>query len=102
MIIGVWQATLAMKERDQLNEPTVLVAMRQMSTVWEQLFPIEQHRVLRLLIERVQLHDDGLEIVWQQNGWREFGRKLGGHALIEEQREPEDAHNNVEDCEVLS
>jgi DNA invertase Pin-like site-specific DNA recombinase len=102
MIIGVWQATLAMKERDQLNEPTVLVAMRQMSAVWEQLFPIEQHRILRLLIERVQLHDDGLEIVWQQNGWREFGRKLGGYALIEEQREPEDAHNNVEDCEVLS
>jgi hypothetical protein len=66
----------------------VLVAMRQMSTVWEQLFPIEQHRILRLLIERVQLHDDGLEIIWQQDGWREFGRKLGSHALIEEQREP--------------
>lgn len=102
MIVGVWQSTLAMKERDQLDEPTVLVAMRQMSTVWEQLFPIEQHRILRLLIERVQLHDDGLEIIWQQDGWREFGRKLGSHALIEEQREPEDAYHAVADCEVLS
>ncbi|MEQ1916783.1 MAG: recombinase family protein [Gallionella sp.] len=102
MVVGVWQATLAMKACDQLDEPTVLVAMRQMSKVWEQLFPIEQHRILRLLIERVQLHNDGLEIIWQQNGWQEFGRKLGSHALIEEQREPEDVYYNGADCEVLS
>jgi DNA invertase Pin-like site-specific DNA recombinase len=102
MVVGVWQAAMAKKERDQLDEPTMLVAMRQMSKVWEQLFPIEQHRILRLLIERVQLHDDGLEIIWQQNGWREFGRKLGRHALIEEQRELDESYDSVEDCEVLS
>ena len=61
MIIGVWQAGMALRERQEMDEPTVLVAMRQMSEVWENLFPIEQNRIMRLLIDRVQLHEDGLD-----------------------------------------
>ncbi len=68
MIVGVWRAGMALRERQQMDEPTVLVAMRQMSTVWENLFPIEQTRIMRLLIERVQLHEDdgpGLKAIRQ-------------------------------------
>ena len=88
MIIGVWQASMALRERQEMDEPTVLVAMRQMSEVWENLFPIEQNRIMRLLIERVQLHEDGLDIIWRDDSYQRFCRELAGHPFVTEQREP--------------
>ena len=87
MIVGVWQAGMALQERQELDEPTVLVAMRQMGTVWENLFPQEQHRIMALLIERVQLHEDGLDIVWRDDSWQKFSQELAGHPFVVEQRE---------------
>jgi site-specific DNA recombinase len=37
------------------------------------LFPAEQQRITRLLIERVQLHGHGLDIVWREDGWIGLG-----------------------------
>ena len=88
MIIGVWQAGMALRERQEMDEPTVLVAMRQMSQVWEHLFPIEQNRIVRLLIERVQLHEDGLDIIWCDDSWQRFCRELEQHQFVAEQRAP--------------
>ena len=90
MIIGVWQAGMALRERKEMDEPTVLVAMRQMSEVWEHLFPIEQNRIMRLLIDRVQLHEDGLDIIWQEDSWQRFSRELERHQFVAEQRAPAD------------
>ena len=90
MIIGVWQAGMALRERQEMDEPTVLVAMRQMSEVWENLFPIEQNRIMRLLIDRVQLHEDGLDIIWQDDSWQRFCRELERHQFVAEQRAPVD------------
>jgi site-specific DNA recombinase len=90
MIIGVWQAGMALRERQEMDEPTVLVAMRQMSEVWENLFPIEQNRIMRLLIDRVQLHEDGLDIIWQDDSWQRFCRELERHQFVAEQRTPAD------------
>ena len=87
MIIGVWQASMALRDRDAFDEPTILVAMRQISTVWGQLFPAEQHRIMRLLIERVQLRDDGLDIIWRDDSWHQFRRELERHPFVEEQRD---------------
>lgn len=90
MIVGVWQAGMALRERQEIDEPTVLVAMRQMSEVWENLFPIEQNRIMRLLIERIQLHEDGLDIIWQDDSWQRFCRELERHQFVAEQRVPAD------------
>ena len=90
MIISVWQAGMALRERQEMDEPTVLVAMRQMSEVWENLFPIEQNRIMRLLIDRVQLHEDGLDIIWQDDSWQRFCRELEHHQFVAEQRAPAD------------
>ena len=87
MIIGVWQASLALPDRDAFDEPTTLIAMRQISTVWEHLFPAEQHRIMRLLIERVQLRADGLDIIWRDDSWHQFRRELERHPFVEEQRD---------------
>jgi DNA invertase Pin-like site-specific DNA recombinase len=90
MIIGVWQAGMALRERQEMDEPAVLLAMRQMSEVWENLFPIEQNRIMRLLIDRVQLHEDGLDIIWQDDSWQRFCRELERHQFVAEQRAPAD------------
>lgn len=90
MIIGVWQAGMALRERQEMDEPAVLLAMRQMSELWENLFPIEQNRIMRLLIDRVQLHEDGLDIIWQEDSWQRFCRELERHQFVAEQRAPAD------------
>ncbi len=90
MIIGVWQAGMALRERQEMDEPAVVLAMRQMSEVWENLFPIEQNRIMRLLIDRVQLHEDGLDIIWQEDSWQRFCRELERQQFVAEQRAPAD------------
>ncbi len=40
-----------------------------------------------LLIERVQLHEDGLDSVWRDDSWQKFGRELAAHPFVAEQRE---------------
>jgi site-specific DNA recombinase len=87
MIVGVWQAGMALRDKQDLDEPTVLVAMRQMSQVWENLFPLEQHRIMRLLVERVQLHEDGLDIIWRDDSRQRFRRELERQPFVAEQRE---------------
>jgi DNA invertase Pin-like site-specific DNA recombinase len=96
MIVGVWQAGMALRDKQDLDEPTVLVAMRQLSQVWESLFPIEQHRIMRLLVERVQLHEDGLDIIWRDDSWQRFGRELERQPFVAEQREAELAGRDEE------
>ena len=88
MIVGVWQASMALRERKEMDEPSIMVAMRQMSEVWENLFPIEQNRIMRLLIERVQLHEDGLDIIWRDDSWQRFCRELERHPFVAEHRAP--------------
>ena len=88
IIIGVWQAGLALTDRQEIDEPRTMLAMRQISDVWESLFPIEQNRIMRLLIERVQLHEDGLDIIWRDDSYQRFCRELAGHPFVTEQREP--------------
>ncbi len=101
MIVGVWQASMALRERQELDEPTVLVAMRQMSQVWENLFPIEQNRIMRLLIERVQLHEDGLDIIWRDDSWQRFSRELERHQFVAEQRAPTNDIDMASEAEAV-
>lgn len=100
MIVGVWQAGMALRERQEMDEPTVVVAMRQIGTVWDNLFPQEQHRIMGLLIERVQLHEDGLDIIWRDDSWQKFGRELAAHPFVVEQRERVDEIDARSEMEV--
>ena len=67
MVQAVWEATKA--KCPAITEPEVVLPLRQMATVWAQLFPAEQQRIIQLLIERVILGDQGIEIVWNEAGW---------------------------------
>jgi len=41
---------------------------------------------MRLLVDRVQLHEDGLDIIWQDDSWQRFSRELARHQFVTEQR----------------
>ena len=50
-IHGVWRQMR--QESPEIDEPTVVLAMRRLGEVWPELFPAEQVRLVNLLIERV-------------------------------------------------
>ncbi len=99
IMVAVWQSARTLQERNSLDEPTIMVAMRQTGAVWDHLFPVEQHRIVRLLIERVQLRADGLDIVWRDDGWPAFRRELERHPFVEEQRDA--AVDSVDEMEMV-
>ncbi|MGA4290067.1 recombinase family protein [Ralstonia nicotianae] len=74
VVQAVWDHMRA--TQPNLSEPEVVLPMRRLATVWQQLFPVEQCRLARLLIERVVIADAGLEIVWRDAGWAELTGEL--------------------------
>jgi len=74
VVQSVWQRVQAADQG--LEEPAVVLALRNLSTLWEQLFPAEQQRIVQLLIERVQLRSDGVDIQWREAGWQALTGEL--------------------------
>lgn len=62
--------------RPDLTEPQVVLSMRNLASLWRELFPAEQCRLAQLLIERVVIADGGLEIIWRDQGWQELAGEL--------------------------
>ena len=51
-----------------LDEAKVTVAMTRLDTVWDQLFPAEQTRIVKLLVEKVIVSPNDLEVRLHANG----------------------------------
>jgi hypothetical protein len=51
-----------------MTEMQVAVALSQIDTVWEQLFPLEQHRIVRLLVERIVVSPNEMQVRLHPNG----------------------------------
>ena len=47
--------------RPDISEPEVVLPLRNLTSLWPQLFPVEQSRLAQLLIERVIIANGGLE-----------------------------------------
>ena len=73
----------------EIEEPTAVLAMRRLGDVWKQLFPEEQARLVNLLIERVQLLSDGIDIVWREVGWKDLAGELAPDTIGGEMLEME-------------
>ena len=74
IVQSVWDRLQALHA--DISEPEVVLPMRRLATMWQQLFPVEQCRLAQLLIERVVVADGGLEIVWRDQGWQELAAEL--------------------------
>ncbi len=51
-----------------LDEAQVTVAMTRLDAIWDQLFPAEQSRIVRLLVEKVIVSPNDLEVRLRANG----------------------------------
>jgi site-specific DNA recombinase len=52
----------AKRKHDEITEREVTVLLADFATVWNELFPAEQARIVQLLVERVDVQEDALEV----------------------------------------
>lgn len=74
VVQAVWG--LIKTQHPGISEPEVVLPMRQLATMWPQLFPAEQCRLVQLLIERIVLGNTGMEIIWRDSGWQALACEL--------------------------
>ena len=71
----------------QINEDEIVMGLHQLGEAWEQLYPAERIRIIKLMIERVDLVAGGLKVKWHALGWKElikeFAAKGIGAELVE-------------------
>lgn len=74
LVALVW---CAVKESDpDIAESMVKQRLENILVLWDELFPAEQERLMRQLVERVVVKADGIEIFLHQEGLGDFARSL--------------------------
>jgi site-specific DNA recombinase len=66
IIVGAWMEARA--ELPDLTEDQAREALQQFDALWDQLLPIEQARIVRLLVERVELGPAGADVRLRVDG----------------------------------
>ena len=74
-----------------LDEASTVMAMGRLNDIWDQLFPVERHRLANLMIERVDIIHagsvQGIKMAWREVGWKalldEFAPQNIGAELLE-------------------
>ena len=61
----------AIKLDPTLDEAKVTVAMTRLDAIWDQLFPVEQSRIVKLLVEKVIVSPNDLEVRLHPNGFEQ-------------------------------
>jgi site-specific DNA recombinase len=70
------QREQAAAENAMLEESDVIEALGALDPVWDELYPAEQARVLRLLIERIDVAPDGISVTLHAAGIRSLVAEL--------------------------
>jgi site-specific DNA recombinase len=73
-------ARLQVFEGDQVTERDVSEAFESIETFWEDLFPLERNRLVRLLVERVEIRETGIDMELKTNGLTTLITELTGLA----------------------
>ncbi|WP_333669077.1 recombinase family protein [Elioraea tepidiphila] len=75
VVVGTWVAAQA--EDPNLTETDVRDALDRLEPLWDELFPAEQQRIVRSLVERVTVGLDGAEIHLRVEGLASLVHDLG-------------------------
>ncbi|MBW6401864.1 recombinase family protein [Roseomonas sp. HJA6] len=78
IVVGTWLA--ARREAPELTEREVREALHRLDPLWEDLFPAEQARIMRALVERVVVGPGGADIRLRVEGLAGLVRDLGAIA----------------------
>ena len=50
-------------------------ALLHLDPLWEEFFPAEQARIVQLLVDRVDVHEDGVDVRFRVNGLGALARE---------------------------
>ena len=77
IIVGTWRAARA--EQDDITENEAREALLQLDPLWDELFPAEQARIVQLLVGRVDVRMNGVEVRLRPNGLTGLAREVAGN-----------------------
>lgn len=77
IVVKTWAA--AQSKDPSITEKEVRQALHDIDPVWNELFPAEQARILHLLIERVAVLTNGLDIKFRSSGLESLARDMVGY-----------------------
>jgi DNA invertase Pin-like site-specific DNA recombinase len=66
IVVATWRE--AKKANPKLSERQVREALEQFDELWAELFPAEQVRIVQLLVDRVDVHEQGANVVLKVEG----------------------------------
>ena len=75
LVARTW-ATAKRERQDEITEREVTVLVANFAPVWNELFPAEQARIVQLLIERVDMGTDGLDLRLRIDGLTGLAREM--------------------------
>ena len=75
VVVATWRA--AGPQIEALSEGAVREALERLDPLWEELFPAEQTRIVQLLVQRIDLKPDGLELQLRTQGLGHVVQELG-------------------------
>jgi DNA invertase Pin-like site-specific DNA recombinase len=75
IVVGTWAA--ARTSDPAVTEAETREALHQLEPLWDELFPAEQARILRLLVEKVTVSSTGADIQFRVEGLASLMRDLG-------------------------
>ena len=78
IIVGTWRAARA--EQDDVNKDEAREALLQLDPLWDELFPAEQARIVQLLVDRVDVHEAGVDVRFRMNGIGALARETARRA----------------------
>ncbi|SFN14294.1 recombinase family protein [Nitrosomonas communis] len=75
----------AIKLDPTLDEAKVTVAMTRLDAIWEQLFPTEQTRIVKLLVEKVIVSPNDLEVRLRANGIERLLLEMSPKPIVQQE-----------------
>jgi site-specific DNA recombinase len=81
-VVGTWRA--AWGEDAGVAEEEVRTALEQLELLWDELFPAEQARIVRLLVDRVDVGEAGTDVRLRLDGLASLVRDLAARPAASE------------------
>jgi hypothetical protein len=78
LVVGTWRA--ARQDHAELTEVETRDALERLDPLWDELFPAEQARIIRLLVERIEVSPSGADIRLRLDGLASLVRDLNAGA----------------------
>ncbi len=63
-------------EDASLDEEQIIKSFNALDDVWDELFPVEQNRILQLIIKKLEVHETGLRLTIRTDGFRALAQEM--------------------------